>query len=694
MQPSRPAAADSNRSSLSPKATTTSQPSTGAWIGLRNRLGKNLLPSLGIAAAISAGLVGVSAWKTWSVYQQFQQAVTLNFQLQKLSDRSVYLDEVLTMSARMLATTGDPKWEIRYNKFVTELDQVTKDLQHLAPEYTKAAAEFSSINDKLVALEVQSFELVHKGNPKAALTLLLGPEYEPNKNTYSQNIENILKQIQGSVNTQVKLYSQELAGSALLAAASFPLLVVSWTLVLSLVASYIRERNEAQLSLLTLNEELENRVQVRTQQLAQQEQATRLESEVLQADVGLILDAVSAVEGGDLTTQAPVSDRVTGLVADTFNRLIEELARVMGQVWQASHQVSAGAHQLEKMAATVAGNSTQQATSVGQVLSLTEIVEQSAQQSARQVLNSIAAFQKVDQVAEDGQEAIAALNQGIEILQQGTDQIIQQMKTLGEFVGLTDQFLQEQNQIASMTQVLAMNASLVAARGSEQRDPTQFVVVAREFEAIATQVSNLAQRTSTGLVSLEQRSNQIHNVVASVDANVQNLGSLVRDFNEGVAQSRQAFGNVQLASQEAVNTGSSLTQASQRIVESAQATAQLMRDIAAFAAQTAHLTQQSRQQSGQMGALSSRLLDTVQFFQLPQTALAAAIATEAIAANPTKTTSPRTPDPITIANTFPSDLSNTNTRPDLAIQPILEDEVDSAEDLFGALMQTSMTTTS
>ncbi len=481
-------------------------------------------------------------------------------------------------------------------------------------------------------MEDQSFALVRKGQRKEAMGLLLGQEYETQKVLYTKQINAVLDRIHQSVNSQINLYSRELASSALLAAASFPLLVVSWSLVIALVNSYIRERNEAQASLLKLNTELEDRVQVRTQQLAQQEQSTREESEVLQSDVALILDAVSAVEGGDLTTQAPVSDRITGLVSDTLNRLIEELARVMGQVWQASHQVSEGSHQLERMAATVAGNSSQQALSVSQVLTLTETVEQSAQQSAQQILSAIAAFQKVDQVAEAGQDAIAALTQGIEILQQGTDQIVQQMKTLGEFVGLTDQFLQEQNQIASMTQVLAMNASLVAARGSEQRDPAQFVVVAREFEAIANQVSNLAQRTSTGLVSLEQRSNQIHNVVASVDANVQNLGNLVRDFNQGANQSREAFGNVQSASQNAVGTGASLTQSSQKIVESAQATAKLMRDIADFAHQTAQLTQQSRQQASQMGMLSSRLFDSVQFFQLPQTALAAAIATDAIAA--------------------------------------------------------------
>lgn len=603
-----------------------SQVQTGFLIKLRNQLGQNLLPTLGLVAATSTILVGTSAWRTWSVYQDFKTSVSRNFELQKLSDKVVYLDEVLTMSSRMGASTGDTSWETRYNEFVPQLDLTLAELLKLAPEHQKGTSQTDEANTKLIEMETQAFQLVKQGQSKVALSVLLGSEYKKQKDIYGEGINATLNSIQTAVDGQIATYSRQLSQSALLAALSFPLLLASWTVVLALVRSYIQEQTETQGAIQQLNADLENRVRVRTEQLSQQEQSTREESEVLQADVALILDAVSAVESGDLTVEAPVSDRITGLVSDTLNRLVEELGRVLAQVWQASQQVSSGAQQLESMAGTVASNTTQQATSIGQVLQLIEQVERFAQESVQQIQGAMQSLRQVSGSAEQGEVAIAALNQGIETLQQGTDQIVQQMKTLGEFVGLTDQFLQEQSQIASMTQVLAMNASLVAARGSEQRDPAQFVVVAREFEAIANQVSNLAQRTSTGLVSLEQRSSQIHNVVSSVDINVQNLGSLVRQFNQGVDRSREAFRGVAASAQNSVAAGEALKQSNQSIAEATQSTAQLMREIAAFAQQTAQLTQKSQQQSGQMEGLSGRLLETIQFFQLPQTALAVSIA--------------------------------------------------------------------
>jgi twitching motility protein PilJ len=223
----------------------------------------------------------------------------------------------------------------------------------------------------------------------------------------------------------------------------------------------------------------------------------------------------------------------------------------------------------------------------------------------------------VASTVEQGQTAIEALAHGITILQDGTDRIMQRMKTLGEFVGLADQFVQNQSQIAFVTQTLSLNASLVAARASEQRDPRQFVVVAREFASIADQVNKLAQQTNAGLTNLEQRSTQIHLAVSTVDADVQRLGELVRQFTTGVEQSQEVFSQMQTIAGEAIQAGESVDQFNQKIVAAAQTTAGVMREIAELADKTVELTQQAAGRSDQMETLAAQLLQIVQFFQLP-----------------------------------------------------------------------------
>ena len=561
-------------------------------------LDNNLIPIFSVIAAASAGMVGFSALSTWNIYQNFQNAIARNFRLQDLSGQIVHLDEVLTMSARMAASTGDIKWEQRYLKHVPPLDDAINGVLSLAPEYQENASQTDEANIKLIEMEERSFELVRQGKPDEALKLLLGKEYQKQKTIYSQGVEKTLVGIKNSVDSQIQTYAKQLSRSATLAGVSFPILVVSWVVVLYLIGSYIRDRNAAQKS------------------LEQQEQKIRQESQILQEDIGQILDIVSTVEEGDFTVQAPINDRETGLIFDTFNRLVEELSRVLAQVLNVTDQFSQRTIQLDKITNQVSGNADREAESVNEVLKLINQVVNSALNSGEQIKLSIQSLQNLRIAVQQGQKASQDLTEGIGVLQNGTDQIVQQMKALGEFVGLTDQFLQEQSQISSMTQVLAMNASLVAARASEQRDPAQFIVVAREFESIANQVSNLAQRTSSGLVNLEQRSSQIHNVVTSIDTNVQNLGGLVREFTQGVEQSSNALENVNDTAQEAVQAGELVALSSQDIINSAQSTTNVMENIAKLAATTRELTQKNLKRSQQMATLSSELSTTINFFRL------------------------------------------------------------------------------
>ncbi|MFN3362267.1 MAG: methyl-accepting chemotaxis protein, partial [Pseudanabaenaceae cyanobacterium] len=268
------------------------------------------------------------------------------------------------------------------------------------------------------------------------------------------------------------------------------------------------------------------------------------EAEYLESEIGGLLDVVSALEDGDLTVQAEVSDRATGLVADTLNRLRERLAEVIAGVLAVAQKVADGANELQQVARTVSENVENQAQSVVQGRALTEQVAELAKNAAEMVRESSQALATIQATVEQGQGAIQSLTEAIGVLQEGTVKIIQRMKTLGEFVGLAEQFVHDQGQIASLTQVLAINATLVAARAAEQRDPKQFIGVAREFEAIAGQVNTLATQTNDGLGVLQQRTAQIQSVVSAIDAEVQGLGRLVEGFTKGVDKSQKAFNDV------------------------------------------------------------------------------------------------------------------------------------------------------
>ncbi|NKB17828.1 MAG: HAMP domain-containing protein [Pseudanabaena sp. CRU_2_10] len=169
------------------------------------------------------------------------------------------------------------------------------------------------------------------------------------------------------------------------------------------------------------------------------------ESNALQDDVETILNAVLAVEGGDLTIEAPVSDRMTGLVSDTLNRLIEQLGATLSQVLSTAQQVTEGAKNLENMNTTVAGNSSKQSRLIDGVLKLTENIGKIARESSQNVMQSNQVLLSTRSAVIQGQASMSSLTSGFMTLQQGMETIIKRTEELQAFINLADQFTQEQS---------------------------------------------------------------------------------------------------------------------------------------------------------------------------------------------------------------------------------------------------------
>jgi methyl-accepting chemotaxis protein PixJ len=362
------------------------------------------------------------------------------------------------------------------------------------------------------------------------------------------------------------------------------------------------------------------------------------ESNALQTDVENILDVVSALEDGDMTVQAEVSDRMTGLVSDTLNRLIEQLGGTLAQVLRTAQQVTEGAKNLQNLNAIVAGNSGEQSQSIVNVLELTENVEKIARESSENVVKSNQSLLVARSAVADGQISMASLTDGFEVLQQGIGDISKRTEELQAFIDLADQFAQEQSQVASMTQMLSLSADQLGAKALAQDDPKEFRMSALEFKAIANQISELSKQAFAGLSSLKQRSGGVQTLVVGVNKEVRDLANLVASFNEIVTQSIQAFAKVQDTTEQVVRVGNTVEQSSQEIVATSQSTAQAMRNIAQLAERTAQLTQTTRTESEQMGNLSDRLLKNIQYFRLPDS-------TKSTRSNPLETSSPQENEP-------------------------------------------------
>lgn len=238
------------------------------------------------------------------------------------------------------------------------------------------------------------------------------------------------------VDTQLQAYSQRLLWTVIFTVISFLIVLLSWLSVLSVVRDYIRERNQAQetlfdsqAALLKSGEEIAQR----SQQILGQEQVTNQDNELLQFDIGQLLDVLSAMKAGDLTIQAVVSNRPTGLVADTLNRLIEELAKVIYTALSTTQQMAQGAKYLEQLADSTAAQTQEQARSVAEVQALVQDVNALSANISEQSVAADEAVQQAQAALTHGLLEMTAMTAGIETLHQGTDQIVKRTQALTDF---------------------------------------------------------------------------------------------------------------------------------------------------------------------------------------------------------------------------------------------------------------------
>lgn len=114
----------------------------------------------------------------------------------EISSSSIkYYDEVLTMSARMGAFTGDAKWEQRYNDAEPKLDEAIKYIANAYPNVKNILDAIDVANQKLILLERKSFDYVNHHQQSEAVDVITSTEYENQKALYKKGLDALLSEL-------------------------------------------------------------------------------------------------------------------------------------------------------------------------------------------------------------------------------------------------------------------------------------------------------------------------------------------------------------------------------------------------------------------------------------------------------------------------------------------------------------------
>ncbi|MEE4380098.1 MAG: methyl-accepting chemotaxis protein [Candidatus Competibacteraceae bacterium] len=347
--------------------------------------------------------------------------------------------------------------------------------------------------------------------------------------------------------------------------------------------------------------------QLLQQRLVTLVQAER-ENEILNDSIIALLQAVSQLSQRDLTVRVPVTEDVTGPVADALNLLTSETASVLADVTHISEEVATASDKVKNQSDMVIDVATAEREEVERTA--TELAEASAE------MNRIAELAQACDTAADNaiqttRAALETVNNTVAGINNTRDTIREtekRIKRLGERSQEISSVVNIINTIAERTHILALNASMHAASAGEAG--RGFAVVADEVQRlaqnsreatsqIATLVSNIQTETADTVTAMNQAISQV------VDGSrlAEQAGEQMRKTQETTADLVAVVQQIASRSQEQAKTSTGLLERARQIQESTRQTSQQL--------------QEQTVQTNNLVGYARNLLSSVRLFKLP-----------------------------------------------------------------------------
>ncbi len=246
-----------------------------------------------------------------------------------------------------------------------------------------------------------------------------------------------------------------------------------------------------------------------TAEIASQEQ--RQQKEAIQSQLDALLNDIQGAVKGDLTVRSQVKEGEMGIVADFLNATIENLRRIVLQVQSASGAVTQTVHRNEENIQTLSTEALRQARSITVALGQIQTMAESIQGVAANAQEAQLKVQQANQTLLEGDEAMNLTVDGILAIQETVEENAQQVKRLGEASQKISRVVNLIRDLASQTQVLALNASIEASDSAKEGQG--FAVVAEEVRSLSEQSTAATKEIEQIVEEIQTETNQVVNAM-------------------------------------------------------------------------------------------------------------------------------------------------------------------------------------
>lgn len=260
------------------------------------------------------------------------------------------------------------------------------------------------------------------------------------------------------------------------------------------------------------------------------------------------------IAAGDLQGQPELlSDK--DVLGRAFETMTHNLRELTGELTEGINVLSASASQISTSTSQLAAGAMETATAITETTTTVEEVRQTAEVSNEKAHSVSASAQRAAEVSEAGRQSTLDTIEGMNRIQQQMDAIADSMMRLNEQSHAVGQIVASVEDLAGQSKLLAVNASIEAAKAGE--NGKGFAVVAQEVKSLAEQsrqattqvrtiLEEIQKATSAAVLATEQGSH----AVEAGSKQAQEAGRSIQVLADSIVEASEAAVQIAASSQQ------------------------------------------------------------------------------------------------------------------------------------------------
>lgn len=328
----------------------------------------------------------------------------------------------------------------------------------------------------------------------------------------------------------------------------------------------------------------------------------------LQQQIIQLLGEIQTVSAGDLTVRATVTANDLGTVADFFNAVVENLRDLVLKVKQTSAQVSDYLNHNENEVKHLAVQARQQAQETLRTLNSVEQMTLAMQAVADRAQQAAIVAQNAANAAKSGETVMDSTVSSIYTLRATVEDATRKVKELGDSSQQIGRVISLINDLATQTDLLAINASIEATRAGEH---------GRGFGIVATEIGELASRSTTATREIAALIQTIQEQVTEVVEAMNRGATQVVESAHSARNAKQSLIHVVQVSGQMDGLVNSIAGATLSQTQSFQSLTDLIKEVAEVSTLTSNSSERVSKALRETVTVAEELQSSVGMFKVP-----------------------------------------------------------------------------